>query len=382
MLNLRFPLNLGTQKGLMKKLIYFCCLASFLAAGCQEDPVENTQPAPETRFAFIGMEGQTPNGISSLARYNITDQTFENNFYRKENLAPLGAGLQDMIYDAEANLFLFTLGGTAEVTIAEGDSLRLVDRIEGLNGLKNIHQVGPNKYYLSSWDLDGIQVVKGRRFNLSTIIQGEGTGPGPMVSDEDLTFVVNTGGFFEDSTVTIIRNTVDTIVADLLVGINPNSMVIDPDRYLWVLSSGRFNEQNPLQSGVGSFFRFQLDSLRQAIDSNQTIPLDTFFYFNDNQLRPRQLVLNPEGRELYYLSGDPVGDVIRMPLSANSVSEFPFITGSFYSLAYDAKQNELYGLEALGPDQDEDGNVRIFSPDGGLKNSFKIGVKPRTVAFK
>lgn len=367
----------------MKKIIYFCGALLTVLTSCKPDDGGGEPPAPSPRKAVIGIQGQSINGISTVAEYDITNQTLDNNLYRKRNLQPIGSSMQDILIDEDTRLIYFVVPGSSEIVVANMDTYELIRNIRDVQGegLRRMVKVGDYKYYVSSFDEDGVYVLKGQRNNVRDVIE-TGTDPEAMLVHENYVFVANTGGYGFDSTVTIINSLVDTVVTTLQVGIDPNSMVIDAENRLWIMCSGRFNTQNPLLSGIGSLYRYHLDSLKMAIDSNATIPLDTVFYFTDNQIRPTDLVIDQQGQKLYYLGGAPVGDLFSMNTYAPRVSETPAVTGDFYALSFDEEASDLYALQTGGFDYNENGRVIIYNPDMNEKNRFIIGVKPFKVAFK
>lgn len=366
----------------MKKLFLFSLPLFALLACDANDPDNVVQEPPRERKAVIAVEGISPNGISWVGEYNITGQYLNNNVYQKANQAPLGFGLSDFLLDEEAGIGLFLMEGSEKIVVADLETYELIKTISNLPRIKSIIKVAPQTYYVTSWEENAIFMIKGKNFN----VRGpELTGDGPLAMKQwnDLVFVANNGGDYLDSTVSIFRSTADTLVAVIRSGVRPNSMVIDQNNYLWILASGEVNQIDPTASGPGTLVRYQLDSMKMAIDSGTTIMPDTAFVFNDNQLKPHSLVINKQGGgELFYISNQPTGDILKMGLNDTRVGEGPYITGNYYSLGFDQVATELYGLNTPSSDINGNGSVEIFAPDGSLKNSFLIGPKPTSVAFK
>lgn len=366
----------------MKNIFYFCAVFLFALTAC-EGPEEVAPPPPAMRKAIIGIQGQSVNGISSVAEYDITNQTLDNSVFRKQNVQPIGSSMQDLLIDEDAGLIYFVVPGSGEIVVADLHTYEIIRNLKSMqgDGLKRMVKVGDNKFYVSSFDEDGVYVLRGTKNNLKGVIE-TGADPEAMLVHENLVFVANTGGFDLDSTVTIINTLADTVMTTLQVGHEPNSMVVDAENRLWIMCSGEANTQNPLLSGVGSIYRYHLDSLQMALDSNATIPLDTVFYFTDNQLRPTKMVIDQQGQKIYYLGGNPVGDLFVMNTYANKVSETPAVSGDFYGLSFDEVESDLYGLQTGGFNYNENGRVIIYNPDMNEKNRFLIGVRPFKVVFR
>ncbi len=365
----------------MKKLFPLCLSVLIGFTACDEDPEGMTSAPPAARKAIIGVEGIVPNGISSLGEYDIVNQTLNNNVYRKANLTTMGSGLSDLYADHEAGLLFAVMPASEKVAVCDLKTYELQQVIEVTDQARKIIRATPEKYYMTSWENNEVVVLGPNRFRVINRFEA-GNKPDKMLLFEDLVFISNTGTFEIDSTITIVRATADTLIATLQVGVNPNGMAIDyENNMLYVLCAGKENAQNPIQSGIGSLWKYNLDSMRTAIDSGNTLQFDTVLYFNDNQLRPQHLVVDEEGGFLYYIDNFPTGNIMRMTTTARRVSETPAIMGNFYQLGFDQTEDELYGFNTPGS-IDATGSVQIFTPGGALKVSHKIGSRPREVEFK
>ncbi len=367
----------------MKKLVFgLSALLSLNACTPDDDGGGTTEPAPVARQAIIGIEGTSPNGISSIASYSITNQQVENNLFRKANINPMGQQLSDIMIDRENNLLAIVLPGSEKIVYANLNDYTLKGSTNNLLRINKVAQTAFNRYYITSAENEGIYIVNPRSENVVGDIQIYGTNPTDIMVWEDLAFISFTGDpIIMDSTIAIMRTTEDTLVTKLNVGRYPNSMVVDRDNNMYVLCAGDLNSANPALSGIGSLWKYNLDSMSMAIDSNFAIVPDTVLYFTDNQLKPRALTYDPNGHTLYYIGNSPTGDIFSMGASARRVSESPMVEGNFYNLAFDEVDQELYGLKTPN-DIEEIGDLQIFDPVGNLKGSQRIGVKPRDVAFR
>ena len=106
----------------MKKLLLALSAVLFSLSSCTDDGDDDGADAGlnpvAQRRAIIGIEGTSPNGISSVAEYDINNQSVENNLYRKANINPMGAQLNDMMVDAEAGIVSFVLPGSDKVVFS------------------------------------------------------------------------------------------------------------------------------------------------------------------------------------------------------------------------------------------------------------------------
>lgn len=370
------------KKGYTRKALLALLSFSFIHLACEGPEEGGTPVEPQSHETIIGIEGVGLNGISSVAIFNNTTTGFENNLFRKANVSPLGARLSSILVDEELQQIAFVLPGSERVTFANLKDFKEIRRISNLPEIRSIEKVQPDKYYLSTWEFDGIHVINPLNHRVRNTFITDRRGPSAILAQDDLAFICNSGNFIDlDSMVTVVRNTEDTICTQLSVGINPNSMVIDQDNQLWVLCAGLQDNQNPSASGVGSLWRFNVDTMRMAFDSGYAIAPDTVLYLTDNQLKPSQLTYSETLRTLYFLGGTERGHVYAYFTQLPSLVETPMIEGQFYGLRYDGETESLIALRTP-QNIEENGDFQIYAPNGALRQSIRVGVRPRHVAFR
>lgn len=368
----------------MKKFA-FALLALLVLSSCKDDDDSNggdTQTQSGARI-FIGIEGTSPNGISSLATYNRVAQTIENNVFRKANINPMGSQLSDVMYDEEQNQLVLMVPGSDKIIFVDANTLEIKRQVKDLMQVRSAAKVSDFLYYVSSPGLGGIYVINALKGNIRKEIEIDGiTNPSAIEVYEDMAFVANNGdAITKDSTVTVLRTSTDTIITTLMVGHSPNSFVIDNENLLWILCSGEYDAGNPLLSGVASLWTYNLDTMKMAIDSGFAIVPDTVRYFNDNQLRPNSIQLDEATGNLYFINNLPTGAITITNKNARIINEVPLIDDRFYGMAYDQANLELYGLKTPS-DIEQNGFLEVFDPLGNKKVSIRIGVKPTDVVFK
>jgi len=366
----------------MKRIALFA-LGILVFTACNDDDDGASAPAPAAPTALIGIEGTSPNGISSLASYNITNQTVENNVFRKANINPMGSQLSDMMLDVERNQLVLVLPGSNKIIYADANTLEITKQIQDLMQIRNVAKVLDNLYYVSCPELPGFYVINANNGNVVKEVELDGTSNQTEIAVwQDIAFICNTGNaILGDSTISLIRTSEDTLITSLMVGHTPNSMVIDEENNLWILCSGEFMATNPLGSGIGSLWKYNLDTMYRDIDSGWTISPDTVKYFTDNQLRPNNLIYDEQGANLYYIDGLPSGNIVSTGKNVNRLNETPLVSNNYYTIAFDSENQELYGTKVPG-DIETNGDLQVFDPVGNLKTSIRIGVKPNNVLFK
>ena len=168
----------------MKKVIFSLLGLGLIFGSCKKDT--DPQPLPDApRKAIIGIEGVSPNGISSLAYYDVASQTIENNVFRKANINPLGAQLSDMMIDEDRGRLVLVVPGSDKIVFTHLDDLKIDKQYGNFMQIKNILQTSPDEYYISSWEFDGVYIVNANNGNIKEELPVEGIGPTKMVLHKD-----------------------------------------------------------------------------------------------------------------------------------------------------------------------------------------------------
>lgn len=369
----------------MKKIAVLL-LGLLVFSACKDDDEDDGASSnlpPSQPEAIVGIEGTSPNGISSMAAYNMTNQTIENNVFRKANINPMGSQLSDILFDKLQNQLVLVLPGSNKIIFADADSYRVKRQIEDLMQIRKAAQVSDFRYYVTSPELPGFYIINALNGNIISEVELDAvTNPTEIKVFEDMAFICNTGdALVKDSTVSIIRTSEDTLITTINVGHAPNSIAFDQEDNLWILCSGEFNASNPLLSGLGSLWKFNMDTLKMAIDSGFAISPDTVKYFSDNQLRPHNLIYDEQGLNFYYIGGQPTGPIIMTGILKKSITETPLVDDNYYRIVFEPLNSELYGMRTPA-DIESNGDLEVFDPVGNKKLSLTIGVKPVDVVFK
>lgn len=362
----------------MNKAIWKLLLLLPLVLACKPEPRTGvpTEPdvKPKDRLLYVGTQGTSPDGISELHQYNITTRALTRNVYRKRNLVQLGSRLTDLYMDKETHSLLALLPQNEFLRIADLSTLALKKTVPDIRLTNQMLRADQNSLYITSDHVDGVYVVSGRwkvREEIPT-----GINPTAMLKARGKVFIANTGNAAtDDSTVTIMDARVDTVMGQMMTNVAPNSMVVDDQGFLYVLCSGKFNAQNPVQSGVGSLHRYHLDSIQRQLDSNDVITPDTVVYFTDNQLRPNDLTLGGQGQLLFYRGNTP-GSIYSQPIYDLNLTETPIVNGHFSKILYDTVAQKIMALTIPQNDEEAPGNLEIYTAIGALEQSMIVGIKP------
>lgn len=352
-----------------------------MAVSCKKDPPA-AEPEPGVKRVVIGNIGVYPDGASSISEYNPNTNTIEHNLYRKANVNIPGSLVTDILIDGN-NMFL-VMNGSENIIVVDKNTYELKYNIKNLGNPRRIVKVATDKFYVTDYTSNAVLVLDmATRKVVKTLDVGD--SPDRMFVHDDLTFVCNTGSVNRDSTLTIIRNTADTIVKKLNVGDTPNSIVKDRDDNMFVLCSGYSTPSDPTATTYSQIRKFNLDSLTMAIDSNEVLAAIDTVVFEDILIRGCDLQISADGEYLYYLgNNNPNGNghgLFRAPTETLKIPASPFVTGTFYTLSYDDINDDLYTADALAGEFPAT-VTRYKASDGSVKSAFTAGIYPRPIAFK
>jgi YVTN family beta-propeller protein len=257
-----------------------------------------------------------------------------------------------------------------KVVVANGTTFGSTGAISGLTYPRYFLGINSSTGYISEWGAGGaagnIKVV-----NLSTkgIITSIPTGNGAegMLLSGSKVYVACGGGFVNDSVISVINTTTNTVVNTINVGANPKSVKMDAAGKLWVLCAGQWDPTYTFLEKPGRLVR--IDAATEAVDLS--LPFSSTFS------QPSSLVIDNTGTTLYYSYN---GGVYSQSTSASSLSGSPVINRSFYGLGIDPTNNYIYASDAV--DYSSNGKVLRYTPAAALVDSFAVGVIPGNFYFK
>lgn len=356
----------------MKKYLFFSILcAATILVGCKDDPPDPPEPLA-TEAVFIGNEGLFPSGIGTLSRYARRAKTVEHNIFQKANEYNSGAAMVSLTLDG--NRLFIVSAADATVYVVNVESGIVDAKFDDFGSPRYVTKVGEDRYYISDWAAQGVRILNMKTRKLGRVLP-TGFGPERMLVYKNKAFITNQGGvengaLKNDSTVSVYDVTTDTLMANIRVGRNPNSLQLDENNMLWVLSGGQEDTETPSLSIPGDLRTINPDSL-WVTDS---------VIFVDNSRKPVQLNINADKSRLYYMDNFESAN-IRVHLITDTIDkETVYIPGAFYALGTDIIHDEIY----VGDKSSEPlaGIVLRFDKDGTLIQSFAAGIKPKCFVFQ
>lgn len=145
-----------------------------------------------------------------------------------------------------------------------------------------------------------------------------------------MVYVVNAGGYGNDSTVVVIDPSTDAITKSIKVGYNPNSMVVDKNGMIWLLCSG-YTDASYSLTKPGALVA--IDPTTNSVEKTMTFAL---------LKSPTSLTINSTKDQLVFMYN---GAVYQQDITASTLTSTAKINRSFYHISIDPSSNILYATD-------------------------------------
>ncbi|MBT3244353.1 MAG: YncE family protein [Bacteroidetes bacterium] len=355
------------NKNLVILLFAFVLL---LSLGCErEDPEFRT--FSKSTGVFIINEGNFTYGNASLSFLDLTTGEIDNQVFYKANGFPLGDVAFSMtISDSMA---FISINNSGKIFSVNTRTFKHQGTIAGLSSPRYIQLISKTKAYISDLYSTSILVFDPGSLQITDTIE-TGRSTEQMVVWNDYVFA--TCWSFGNEVLKI--NTLTNQVEDSIrVNNQPNSMVIDKNNNLWVLSDGGY-EGSPLGVDYPAL---------TVIDPDKMDVLTTVLFPNISG-SPNNLLINGSRDSIFFLYGSWTGETdfdsgaYRMSVNSNELPDDPFIPEKnrlYYRMGIDPVYSTIYISDAL--DYMQKGFVFRFTPDGALIDSMRADRIPGFFAF-
>lgn len=345
-----------------------------LFTSCSESPVDTVYfDFSGNKGVYIVNEGNFMYGNSSLSFYDPVAKRVYNQVFMSRNGAPLGDVAQSICL--WKNLGFVVVNNSGKIYVIDNTTAEFKGSISGLSSPRYMYIVNSEKAYVTDLYARKITIFNPATFQITGKIsvvnsksQFSQHSTEQMVSYKNLLFV-NCWSY--DNKILVIDTNTDQLKDSIEVFKQPNSMVLDKNNKLWVMTDGGFD---------GSAYGYEQPGLLKIDAETREIERTFRFPLGDH---PIKMCLNPAGDSIYYINRH----VWRMSVNDKRIPDQPFITsentniyGGFYSLGIDPSDNEIYVSDAI--DHKQNGYVRRYSRAGKLLDDFKVGITPGNFAFK
>ena len=354
----------------MKRInVFLLALLAALLFSCKPDNPVN----PDVTIGsgvFVLNEGNYTASNATLTFYDIEADTVTNYLFYRVNDVPIGDVAQSMCL----------IDGMLYIVVNNSNNIYKVDantvkidttkpyKMGDFYSPREMWAVSPNKAYVS--DLYGTQLWIINPQDMShcgSIDMGKATEKIVQVGSE--LYVSNWSKQFvqgmNNNTVQVVDINNDVKVAEITVGKEPNTMIVDKNGHVWVLCEGAqwdADGENPSLWEINP--QLKIAERRYEFDGSAMA-----------------LKANPAGDQIYLIYNN---EVRRFDIGTLSLSETFRIAaeaqGMFYNMAVEPKSGDIYVTDAKNYMMN--GTVYRYSYDGVLLSSFEAGIIPSAMLFK
>ncbi len=293
----------------------------------------------------------------------------------------------------------FKLGDTAQSATVHGDyvwtvvnnsniifavdkySFKEKGRIsEGITSPRYIHFVSEDKAYVTQMRMPMIAIVDAQSFSVTGHIDiplldyDKGNGESEEIVQIGDYAYVNLWSYGQR--IIKIDTKTDQIVGEFETGVQPYSMAVDADGYLWVLCDGGGWSENPAGYEQPSIRKYDPDSFE--ILSEEFLPLGTTV---------SKLCMNGDKTKLYWTeqsyTSEGMSGGVRCCDVRNAESPTPLVISSgdkvFYSMTVSPVTGDIFVADPI--DYEQPGRIYRYSSEGTPVSSFEAGIIPTSYAW-
>lgn len=322
---------------------------------------------PSGEGLFITNEGNFQYGNATLSYYDPAAKQVENEVFYRANAMKLGDVAQSMVI--RDNVGWIVVNNSHVIFAIDIQTFKEIGRITNLTSPRYIHFLSDEKAYVTQiWD-NRIFIVNPKRFEVTGYIECpnmtmESGSTEQMVQYGDYLFV-NCWSY--QNRILKIDTRTDRIVDELVVGIQPTSLVLDCNQKLWTVTDGGYE---------GSPYGYEAPSLYRIDAETFTVEAQFRFELGDN---PSEVQLNGAKDTLYWINDD----IWAMDVTATRPPVRPFLDDRgtiYYGLTVHPQSGDVYVADAI--DYQQPGKIYRYSQAGELLDEFYVGVIPGAFCWK
>lgn len=348
-------------------LYLFFCLLPFLNSCMKwEYGIEESFSATGEGL-FITNEGNFQYGNATLSYYDPATKTIENEVFFRANAMKLGDVAQSMVI--RDSIGWIVVNNSHVIFAINIKTFKEVGRITNLTSPRYIYFLSDEKAYVTQlWD-NRIFIVNPKRYEITGYIDCPDmtmeTGSTEQMVKFGKYIFVNCWSY--QNRILKIDTETDKVVDELVVGIQPTSLVMDCNNKIWTITDGGYE---------GSPYGHEAPALYRIDPVTFTVEKEFRFKFGD---WPSEVQLNGTADKIYWINND----IWEMDVNAERLPLRPFLPYKntlYYGLTVNPKNGDVYVADAI--DYVQKGMVYRYSKECELLDQFYVGIIPGAFCWK
>jgi hypothetical protein len=344
----------------LKNLILI--LIAILFASCEKTGSETDTSSVEACIrgdgVFIINEGNFMAGNGTLSFYSYSTGKIYNDIFSRANGRPLGDVANSMVI--YGNRGYLVVNNSGKIEVVDKNTMQAVKTIDSLVSPRNILLINSVKAYVSSLFSNSLTIIDLQTNAVSGFIK-------IRRSSESLVLLgakAYVSSWYSGKDIMVLSTTTDKVIDSIEVAPEPESMVLDKDKKLWVICSGGYTRQNFAEL---------------IVINTSTDEIEKRFVFPSKSLSPSSLQINGTRDTLYFVENG----LWRMSIQSSVLPDKPFKLSPgrlIYKLGIDSRNGRIFFTDAL--DYQQKGYVLQLNPRGNLVDSCRAEIIPGSFCFK
>ena len=307
---------------------------------------------------FILNEGNFRSGNGSLSFFSYDSLKVFNHVFLDINGRPLG----DIPYSIsmQGGKAYIVVNNSGKIEVVNSNDLESLAIINKLVSPRYISFIDDTKAYVTSLYSDSVTIINLLTNSISGFINMKRPSEEIEIINSNAYVAHWSGG----KKIMVINTGSDQVVDSIEVAMEPESMVVDKNKTLWVLCNGGWERE---------YFAELI-----AIDT-RTNNIDKRFTFPSKTDSPTCLQIDKKGETLYYIHNG----IRRMDINAAELAPAIFIQSlnhSFYKFGVNPDNNEIFITDVA--DYVQKGNLLRYSSGGIFISSMQTDIMPGGMCFK
>jgi DNA-binding beta-propeller fold protein YncE len=307
---------------------------------------------------FILNEGNFRSGNGSLSFFSYDSLKVFNHAFLDINGRPLG----DVPYtiSMQNGKAYIVVNNSGKIEVVNSNDLESLAIINKLVSPRYISFIDDTKAYVTSLYSDSVTIINLLTNSISGFINMKRPSEEIEIINSNAYVAHWSGG----KKIMVINTGSDQVVDSIEVAMEPESMVVDKNKTLWVLCNGGWERE---------YFAELI-----AIDTRTNI-IYKRFTFPSKTDSPTCLQIDKKGETLYYIHNG----IRRMDINAAELAPAIFIQSlnhSFYKIGVNPDNNEIFITDVA--DYVQKGNLLRYSSGGIFISSMQTDIMPGGMCFK